>query len=106
MYISISFHKILPQHIEDYKTNMNVCAAATNQEPGCIRYEVLQDNDDPSMMCLMQYFKDADAYQFHQDAPHHKHWVEISRDWRDRSVTQRNEMQFVTQMIGKTAPTG
>src|SRR5690242_10838602 len=58
MYVSVSFHKILPQHIDDYITNMNVCAEASNKEPGCIRYEVMQDVSDPGMMCLFQVFKD------------------------------------------------
>src|SRR5581483_180182 len=96
MYTSVSFHRTLPQHIDDYITNMRICAEATNKEPGCIRYEVMQDKDDPGMMLLFQVFKDADAYQAHQDAPHHTHWVQVSRDWRDRSVNQRHLMDYVT----------
>ena len=68
MYTSISFHKILPEHLDDYIANMRVCAEASNREAGCIRYEVMRDNADPTMMCLVQVFADADAYQFHQDA--------------------------------------
>lgn len=96
MYTSVSFHKILPQHIDDYITNMRICAEKSNQEPGCIRYEVMQDNADPSMMCLFQVFRDADAYQAHQDAAHHRVWVDLSKDWRDQSVRIRHEMTYVT----------
>lgn len=103
MYVSVSFHKILPQHIDDYITNMNICAEASNREPGCIRYEVMQDVSDPGMMCLFQVFKDADAYQAHQDAEHHVHWVAISRDWRDRNFADRHEMQYITPLSAPVA---
>ena len=96
MYTVISFHKILPQHIDDYIENMRVCAEKSNQEPGCIRYEVMQDVDDPSMFCLFQVFQDTDAYQYHQDAEHHRHWIEISSGWRDQSVRERHELRYIT----------
>jgi quinol monooxygenase YgiN len=102
MYTSISFHRILPQYIDDYITNMRVCADATHKEPGCIRYEVMQDVADPGMMCLVQVFKDPDAYQAHQDAEHHVHWIKLSGGWRDRSVTQRHEMTFITDEPART----
>ena len=101
MYTSVSFHKILPEHIDDYIVNMRVCAEKTNQEPGCIRYEVMQDVNDPSMMCLLQVFRDSDAYQAHQDAEHHRTWIELSGGWRDRSITQRHEMQHITPLTTK-----
>jgi quinol monooxygenase YgiN len=98
MYTSVSFHKILPEHLDDYIKNMNVCAEASNKEPGCVRYEVMQDEDDPHMMCLFQVFQDADAYQAHQDSAHHVTWVDISKDWRDRSVADRHLMTFITPL--------
>jgi autoinducer 2-degrading protein len=96
MYTSVSFHKILPQHLDDYIANMRICAAKSNQEPGCIRYEVMQDVNDLTMMCLFQVFRDADAYQAHQVAEHHKEWMELSGGWRDQSVRIRHEMGYIT----------
>ena len=104
MYVSVLLYKILPQHIDDYITNMRVCAEKSNQEPGCIRYEVMQDSSDPTIVCLLQVFKDVDAYQAHQDAEHHRHWVEISGPWRDRSYIDRHEMQYITPMSTGVAP--
>ncbi len=98
MYTSVSFHKILPQHLDDYITNMRVCAEKTNKEPGCIRYEVMQDESDPTLMLLFQIFRDAGAYQAHQDAQHHRDWSAMSRDWRDTSVAERHLMDFITPL--------
>jgi len=96
MYTVILFTKIRPQHIDDYIVNMRVCAEATNKEPGCIRYEVMQDADDPTMMCLFQVFKDEAAYQVHQDAEHHRVWIEMSGDWREPSGRPRSELRYIT----------
>jgi len=52
MYTSVSLHKILPENLDDYIVNMRICAQKSNQEPGCIRYEVMQDVDEPTVMSL------------------------------------------------------
>jgi autoinducer 2-degrading protein len=96
MYTVISFHRILPQHLDDYIENMRICAAKSNEEPGCIRYEVMQDVYDPTMFCLTQVFRDDDAYQAHQDAEHHTHWMAISGGWRDLNFRERHQLQYVT----------
>lgn len=96
MYTVLGFNKILPEHIDDYIENMRICAEKSNQEPGCIRYEVMQDVDDPSIMLLFQVFEDDAAYQVHQDSEHHRAWIELSGDWRDPSGRTRNEMRYIT----------
>lgn len=101
MYTSVSFHKILSQHLDDYIVNMRVCAEKSNREPGCVRYEVMQDVQDPTMMCLFQVFQDDEAYQAHQDAKHHREWIALSGGWRDQSVRDRHEMTYITPMSSK-----
>ena len=101
MYTVIGFTKVLPEHVDDYIENMRVCAEKTNLEPGCIRYEVMQDLEDPTMMCLFQVFKDEVAYLAHQEAEHHKVWIAQSGPWRDQSVRSRHEMRYVTPAPAK-----
>jgi quinol monooxygenase YgiN len=96
MYTVVSFHRILPQHVDDYIQNMRICAAKSNEEPGCIRYEVTQDVDDPTMFCLTQVFRDESAYEDHQVADHHKWWMEISGGWRDLSLRERHQLRYIT----------
>jgi (4S)-4-hydroxy-5-phosphonooxypentane-2,3-dione isomerase len=98
MYTVVGFTKVLPDHVDDYIESMRICAEKTNREPGCIRYEVMQDVEDPTIMCLFQVFKDDAAYQAHQDSEHHKVWVGLSGSWRDRSAARRNEMRYITPL--------
>ncbi len=103
MYTVILFNKILPLHVDDYIVNMRICAEATNMEPGCIRYESMQDVDDPTVMCLFQVFADEDAYQVHQDSEHHRVWIELSGGWRDPNGRVRHELRYVTPAPEKYA---
>lgn len=96
MYTVVGFHKILPEHLDDYIENMRICAEKSNQESGCIRYEVMQDVDDPTVMCLLQVFADQEAYEAHQVAEHHRVWMELSGGWRDLSGRRRHEMRYIT----------
>ena len=101
MYTVVGFTKILPAHVDEYIENMRICAEKTNQEPGCIRYEVMQDVDDPAMMCLFQVFTDKAAYQAHQESEHHRVWIELSGAWRDQNARSRHEMRYITPAPAK-----
>jgi autoinducer 2-degrading protein len=101
MYTIVLFNKVLPQYLDDFIANFKVCAEKTNREPGCIRYEVLQDVDDPTAFCLFQVFEDEAAYQAHQDAEHHRVWIQLSGSWRDPSARVRHEMRYVTPAPAK-----
>ena len=37
----------------------------SRQEPGCVRYEFLQDLDDPHRVTLLEQFRDMDAVMAH-----------------------------------------
>ena len=96
MYVVLGLHKILPEHLDDYLTNVRRHAANSRAEPGCVRYEVLQDAEDATMICLLEVFKDEAAFEAHHAAEHYKWWMDISRDWRDGPVRTRHVMDFVS----------
>ena len=99
---SVSFAKILPEHVDDYIENMKIVAEASNQEAGCIYYGALQDLSDPTVMCLIMIFKDAEASKIHTESEHHRIWSELNSkgNWRDRSAGKMNRMQFITPHPG------
>ena len=96
MYVIVGFHKILPEHVDEYIENVRRHAANSEREPGCPRYEVLQGRDDPTVMCLFEVFQDEEAFIAHRDSAHHDSWMELSRDWREVSPMHRYVMDFVT----------
>ena len=43
-------------------------------EPGCLRFNVLQDEKDPNVYYFFEVYKDAAALEAHRAAPHYAVW--------------------------------
>jgi autoinducer 2-degrading protein len=54
-----------------------------NNEPGCLRFDVLQDNHNPDRICLMEEYTNEAAFQVHTQQPHFTKWQETVKDWFD-----------------------
>jgi autoinducer 2-degrading protein len=57
-------------------------------EPGCLRFDVIQDAVDPNRIWLYEIYVDEAAFQAHQQAPHFLKWRETVKDWRAENVLQ------------------
>ena len=60
----------------------NARAAATT-EPGCLRFDVIQDAGDPNRIWLYEVYTDEAAFQAHTEAPHFIKWRDTVKDWMD-----------------------
>ena len=53
----------------------------TNQEPGCISYELLQSNDDPTQLTFVEEWQAESDLAAHFETPHIQaaleHWDEL-----------------------------
>jgi autoinducer 2-degrading protein len=58
-------------------------------EPGCLRFDVLRDTEDPYRFFYYEVYRDAAARAAHRETPHFKKYAEASADMFDRPV-QRN----------------
>ncbi len=54
---------------------------SNNDEPGCYRFDVLQDNDDANTIHLYEIYHDDAAVEAHRAAPHYLKWREEVADW-------------------------
>jgi len=43
-------------------------------EPGCLRFNVLQDQQDPNVYCFFEVYRDEAALEAHRAAPHYAVW--------------------------------
>lgn len=62
---------------------MSDARGSVNDEPGCLRFDVLQDSADPNSIYLYEVYKDEKALEAHREAPHYKKWREAVKDWFD-----------------------
>lgn len=56
---------------------------SVNDEPGCLRFDVIQDREDPNRIWLYEVYKDEAAFGEHEKAPHFIKWRDAVKDWRD-----------------------
>ena len=52
-------------------------------EPGCLRFDVLQDATDANTFYLYEVYRDEQAFEAHRQAPHYVQWRETAKDWFD-----------------------
>ena len=45
-----------------------------NDEPGCLRFNVLQDQQDPNSYYFFEVYRDEAALEAHRAAPHYAVW--------------------------------
>ncbi|MEZ4667783.1 MAG: antibiotic biosynthesis monooxygenase [Anaerolineae bacterium] len=74
-------------HIHVKADNIDEFVAATKEnaqnsvkEPGVIRFDVIQQSDDPTHFTLIEVFKDQDAQQSHRETPHYFKWRDTVTD--------------------------
>lgn len=46
-------------------------------EPGCLRFDVLRDSQDPDHYFFYEIYRDADALAAHRQAPHYQPWSQV-----------------------------
>ena len=68
--------------VDDFKARLRHHAGITlAAEPGCHRFDVHQDRDDPTLFLLLEVYFDAAALEVHREAPHYLAFREDVKDW-------------------------
>jgi autoinducer 2-degrading protein len=49
-------------------------------EPGCLRFDVLQDQADPNHFFFYEVYWDDKALEAHRAAPHYARWRQVATD--------------------------
>ena len=76
--------QIKPEHRESFiEAMLDDARGSVNNEPGCLRFDVLQDDTDPNRICLYEVYRDMAAVEAHRQAPHYLRWRETVQDWFD-----------------------
>ena len=76
--------KIKPGHRDAFvEAVLDDALGSVRDEPGCFRFDVLQDNSDPNCIHLYEVYQDEAALEAHRQAPHYVKWRSIVNDWFD-----------------------
>ena len=68
-------------YVEEFKKATIKNHKNTLQEPGNIRFDVLQSNEDPTRFTLYEVYESEDAVTAHKETAHYLEWRETVADW-------------------------
>ncbi len=81
MYIVHVFIHVKPEFIEQFKVASLENARNSIQEPGVARFDVIQQQDDPTRFVLLEVYRDADtAPAAHKATSHYANWRDTVAD--------------------------
>ena len=95
MYAILGIIKVKPEHLQEFVEQVRIHAAHSVREPGCLRYDVLQDTQDRQTICLYEVFRSEADLAVHRTHDYYKRWMEMSRDWRDSSSYSRRVLDLI-----------
>jgi autoinducer 2-degrading protein len=95
MYVVLGTIKVKPEHLTTFVEHVRAHAENSVREPGCVRFEVLQDRQDPHTICLFEVFRSESDLDAHRKQEYYKRWMEISREWRDPSSYSRRVLDHI-----------
>jgi quinol monooxygenase YgiN len=67
---------VLPDQIEAFKAATIDNSTNSRKEPGCVRFDFLQDADDPTHFALHETYRDRAAVDAHRNTAHYQRWAE------------------------------
>ena len=95
MYVVLGTIKVKPAHLPAFLAHVREHAANSLREPGCVRYDVLQDLEDPYTVCLYEVFRSEADLRLHHTQDYYARWMAMSRDWRDSTAYSRRVLRNV-----------
>jgi autoinducer 2-degrading protein len=65
---------IKPESVEAFKKATLANARASVKEPGVVRFDIVQQQEDPAQFVLVEVYRDAAAAAAHKETPHYPVW--------------------------------
>lgn len=65
---------VVPEQLDAFLAATEQNAAASRDEPGIVRFDVLSDRVDPTHVVLVEIYRDEAAAAAHKDTTHYQLW--------------------------------
>jgi (4S)-4-hydroxy-5-phosphonooxypentane-2,3-dione isomerase len=87
---------VKPEHLDAFKAATLDNARNTRREPGNVRFDVLQAEDDPNRFLLYEAYDTKDGFTSHQQTEHYLRWKQAVTDWmaQPRQGIKHNALFF------------
>lgn len=81
MYVACVHVCVKPENREDFLRASLENARNTIHEPGNLRFDVLQQADDPNRFLLYEVYRDEAGSKAHKETPHYARWRDTVAPW-------------------------
>ncbi len=81
MHVTHVHVQVKAEHLEEFVTATRANHEASRREPGNLRFDILQSEDDPSRFVLVEVFRDPEATAAHKTTAHYLAWREAVAGW-------------------------
>jgi (4S)-4-hydroxy-5-phosphonooxypentane-2,3-dione isomerase len=78
MHIMLVYIQVKEDQIDAFKRATIENASNSLKEPGVVRFEVLQQKDDPARFLLCETYKTPDDPARHKETAHYKKWALVA----------------------------
>lgn len=92
---------VVPDRVADFLQATKANAAASRQESGVLRFDVVQDREDPAHVVLVEVYRDDAAAAAHKETEHYAEWRDAVAAWMARP---RASVKF--EAVAPTDPAG
>jgi (4S)-4-hydroxy-5-phosphonooxypentane-2,3-dione isomerase len=73
---------VKPEHVSEFlDVSRENARHATADEPGCLRFDIIRDRDDPHCFRFYEVYQDDAALASHRQTPHFKRYIETTPQW-------------------------
>lgn len=80
MYIVHVFAHVKPDQVEAFQTATLENARDSVQEPGIARFDVIQQQDDPTRFVLVEVYRTSEDPAKHKETAHYQKWRDTVAD--------------------------
>lgn len=81
MQVTIVHVRVKPDHINDFVAATRSNHEASVMEPGNIRFDVLQSDEDPTKFVLYEAYASVEDAAAHKQTAHYLEWRDAVVDW-------------------------
>jgi quinol monooxygenase YgiN len=76
MFVVIANIQVRPECVEAFRAACIENSQGSLQEPGCFRFDVLQQHDDPTKFALFEIYRTPEDFAAHKETAHYAAWAE------------------------------
>jgi len=96
---------VKPESVSDFRHATIENARASLNEPGVARFDVLQDQNDPTRFVLVEAYKTSDAPLAHKETAHYLTWRDaVAGMMAEPRQSQKYETLFPEESRWQTPP--